>query len=390
MNLIPYGKQVIEKEDIDAVVEVLKSDFLTQGPQVAKFERSVTDFLKSVSHDPTEIYALAVNNGTTALHLACIALGLKAGDKVLVTSNSFAASANCVRYCGANVEFVDIDPKTLCLDPNHLQFLIQSQPPGTYKGIIVVDFAGFMADLEQLQKIADQNQLWIIEDACHAIGGTRRASDGSLYTAGNGRFADIATYSFHPVKHVATGEGGMILTRSRELLQKLTLLRTHGITKDPSLLHRNDGGWYYEMQVLGHNGRISDILCALGASQMKRMEPNLARRRAIADRYDRELSGLPITLPIRHPDVEHAYHLYVIQTDQRKALYDFLISKKINPQVHYIPIHRLPYYEELYGKISRPVCEAYYDRCLSIPMYHGLTDEDQTRVIHEIKNFFGK
>ena len=230
--------------------------------------------------------------------------------------------------------------------------------------------------------------MWIIEDACHAIGATRTETDGSKYAAGGGKYADISVYSFHPVKHIATGEGGMILTRSTALNDKLKLLRTHGITKDPSQLTKVDGGWYYEMQTLGHNGRISDILCALGTSQMKRIESNLRSRKKIAHRYQKELADLPIKLPIIDSNADHAYHLYVIHTEHRKELYDFLISKKIYAQVHYVPIYQFPYYVEKYGKIVRKNCDQNYNTCLSIPMYHSLTEEDQTEVINQIKVFF--
>lgn len=388
MNPIPYGRQSIEAEDIEAVTQVLKGDYLTQGPTVKEFETSITNFLKKITGDQTEVYAHAVNNGTTALHLACLALGLKPGEKVLVTSNTFAASANCVLYCGGEVEFVDISPKDYCIDFKDLENTLKNSPAGTYKGIIAVDFAGHVLDLEKLKQIADQHKLWIIEDACHAIGGTRKALDGTIYAAGDGKYADMTIYSFHPVKHIATGEGGMILTRSKKLHERLNLLRTHGITKDPSKLSRSDGGWYHEMQELGYNGRISDVLCALGTSQMKRIEQNLANRRKIAKKYREGLMGLPIELPQEDPLVQHAFHLYVILTDKRKELYDYLHSKKIFAQVHYLPIYQHPYYIKRYGKISKPNCDHYYERCLSIPMYHGLTEADQNRVISEIRNFF--
>ena len=369
-------------------VRVLKGDFLTQGPAVAEFEKSVTDFLTGLTTQKLPVHALAVNNGTTALHLACLALGVKTGDKVLVTGNSFAASANCVLYCGADVEFVDINLDDFCLDFAALETKLKSSSPGTYKGVIVVDFAGHLVDLEKLRGVADAHKLWIIEDACHAIGATRKNSKGEVYAAADGRYADISVFSFHPVKHIATGEGGMILTGSNSLFEKLKPLRTHGITKDPAQMTKVDGGWYHEMQTLGYNGRISDILCALGTSQMKRIDSNLARRREIATRYSQELKSLPIKLPVFNDIPFHAFHLYVIRTENRKELYDFLFTKKIFPQVHYLPIYQHPFYIGKYGKQSKTNCDEYYRTCLSIPMYHGMTNDEQTRVIEAIREFY--
>jgi UDP-4-amino-4,6-dideoxy-N-acetyl-beta-L-altrosamine transaminase len=393
MDTIPYGRQKIEAEDIEAVVRVLKSDFLTQGPAVQEFETSVSSFLKSISGDPAEIYALAVSNGTAALHLACLALEVKKGDRVLVTSNSFAASANCVRYADGEVEFVDISLKDYCLDLAKLETHLAAHPAGTYKGVIAVDFAGIPLDLKKLREICDRYKIWLLEDAAHALGAQSLRPNEPAYAAADGRYADIAILSFHPVKHIAMGEGGMMTTRSKALYEKMKLLRTHGITKDPSRMARNDGGWFMEMQELGYNCRISDILCALGTSQMTRIRENLKTRRKIAARYDQELTGLPITLPEVSKDLLHAYHLYVIRTQvpgDRKKLYDYLAENKIYAQVHYIPIYQHPYYVERYGKQSFANCEAYYDSCLSIPMYHSMTDADQTRVIQTIRQFFKK
>jgi UDP-4-amino-4,6-dideoxy-N-acetyl-beta-L-altrosamine transaminase len=391
MDLIPYGRQKIEAEDIEAVVNVLKSDFLTQGPAVAEFEKSVANFLKKISGDQKDIHCLAVNNGTSALQMACIALGLKKGDKVLVTSNSFAASANCVLYAGGDVEFVDISLTDYCIDYEELDARLSKQPKGTYKGIIAVDFAGIPLDLKRLREICNHHSVWLIEDACHALGAQSKRDGEEMYAAADGRYADVSILSFHPVKHIATGEGGMVTTRSDGLFEKMKLLRTHGITKEPSKMTKCDGGWYYEMQELGYNWRISDILCALGTRQMSRIESNLTSRRKIAEIYDRELSGLPLILPKVSKDVLHAYHLYVIRTikpEDRKKLYDYLIENKIYTQVHYIPIYRFPYYIQKYGKQVRQACDAYYESCLSIPMYHTLSEIDQNRVIATIKAFF--
>lgn len=380
MSVIPYGRQTITEEDKKVVLSVLESDFLTQGPWVEKFEKSVAQFIQAK-------HAVAVTNGTAALHLAAMALGVKAGDKVIVTANTFAASANCIRYCGGDVEFADIDKDNYCLDLALLEKKLQANP-GTYKGIVCVDFAGYPVDFEKLRKIADKHSLWIIEDACHALGAQFKNSQGEMVFSGNSRYAEASVFSFHPVKHIATGEGGMITTSNDKLYAQLLKLRTHGITKDSSLFEfPSDGGWYYEMQELGFNYRISDILCALGASQMTRIEENLRRRREIAKRYDKELQGTGLILPVVENDRLQAYHLYVVQSEKRNDLYNHLRENGVYPQVHYIPVHRLPYYRELYGEISLPVAEKYYSRALSLPMYHGMTDDEQTRVISVIKSF---
>jgi UDP-4-amino-4,6-dideoxy-N-acetyl-beta-L-altrosamine transaminase len=388
MENIYYGRHKIEDEDIRAVEKVLRGDFLTQGPTVAELESDTVRFLQNIASDPTEIYASAVTNGTAALHLACMALGVKPGDRVLVTALSFVASANAVLYCGGEVEFVDIDSKTHCLDLDLLELKLASQKLGHYQGVVIVDFAGVTADLKRLRKLADQYQFWIIEDACHAFGGTRTDSSSKKYAAGACAYSDIATYSFHPVKHIAMGEGGMVLTRKKSLHDQITLLRTHGITRDPTKLKKIDGGWHYEMQALGYNYRASDILCALAKSQLSRIDANLKRRQEIAAEYQTQLSGLPIILPEIDPSVFHAYHLFVILTDRRKELYDYLLTQKIILQVHYNPIPKQPYYVERYGVQSFPVSEHYYDRCLSLPMYHSLSKADQTRVISAIQEFF--
>lgn len=382
MKQIPYGRQNITPEDINAVVEVLQSDFLTQGPAVEKFESMFCDFVGCK-------YAVAVTNGTAALHLAAMALGVKPGDKILCTTNSFVASANCVLYCGGEIEFVDINSQNFCLDLELLKEKIKSAPLGTYKGIIAVDFAGYPMDFEKLSKLAKEHNMWVLEDACHALGATFTDSKGIVQKSGNAVYADIAVSSFHPVKHIATGEGGMIATNDINLYNKLCILRTHGITKDASMMTEVDGGWYYEMQELGYNYRISDILCTLGASQLNRIESNLKRRREIASVYDQELKGF-VGTPLVEFDKQHAFHLYVIQTDHRKEMYDFLKTKGVHPQVHYIPIHTHPFYVNRYGKQSFPASETYYSKALSIPMYHGLTSEDQQIVIHSIKEFCKK
>lgn len=378
---IPYGKQLITDEDINAVVEVLKSDFLTQGPMVERFERDFCNYIGCK-------YAVAVTNGTAALHLAALALNVKPGDKVLCTTNSFVASANCVLYCGGDIEFVDINTKNFCIDIDLIENKLAQAPKGTYKGIIAVDFAGYPVDFEKIKRLADKYGVWVLEDACHAIGAEFKDSKGQYQKSGNGVYADISVYSFHPVKQVATGEGGMITTNNPALYEKLKLLRTHGITKDPKEFKKNDGGWYHEMHELGFNYRISDILCALGVSQLSRINENIARRRKIAEIYSKELkTGLSFATPEVPEEIRHAYHLYIIQSEKRLELYNYLREHKIFAQVHYIPISTQPFYVEKYGKISMPKAESYYQKALSLPMYHSMSDAELEYVIGKVNSF---
>lgn len=382
MKKISYGRQDITQEDIDAVTEVLKGDFLTQGPTVEKFENSFSDFIGSK-------YSIAVANGTDALHLAALALGVKPGQKILVTPLSFVASANCILYCGADVEFIDIDAANYCLDLKLLVERIESKPKHYYSGIVCVDFAGYPFNFEKLRQIANFHQMWIIEDACHAIGGEFINSKNEVVKSGNSKYADVSVFSFHPVKHIAMGEGGMITTNDEELNKKMRLLRTHGITKNKSECLKYDGPWYYEMQELGFNYRVPDILCALGLSQLKRIEDNLIRRRKISEKYFNELKNVgDIVLPAVEKDKQHAFHLFVIQTEKRNELFQYLVEHSIYPQVHYIPIHQQPFYIKKYGVQSLPVVEKYYERALSLPMYHSLGDDDLNYVIKTIKDFF--
>ena len=389
MNPIPYGRQHITQEDIDAVVETLQSDYLTQGPKVAEFEEKFAAYVGSK-------FAVAVANGTAALHLCALALGVNEKSRVITTPITFSASANCVRYCGGQVEFADIDPETGLLDIEKVRQKLQSQPKGYYTGIIPVDFAGMPVNLEAFRQLADEFGLWIIEDACHAPGGFFTDSKGIKQLCGNGNYADLAIFSFHPVKHIATGEGGMITTNNPELYQKLLTLRTHGITRDPAKMRENHGGWYMEMQELGYNYRMPDMLTALGISQLKRADAGLVSRQEIAGKYDaafRNLNNLKILNPAAYQtgtsdEIKHAYHLYVIQVEKRKELYDFLRTKNIFAQVHYIPVHRMPYYQDLgFKKDDFPLAEAYYEMCLSLPMYPSLTDEEQAYVIEQVLTF---
>lgn len=383
-RIIPYGRQSVSEQDIEAVVEVLRSDWLTQGPKIAEFEGAFAAYTGAK-------YAVAVANGTAALHLCAIALGVMPGDKVITTPITFAASANCVRYCGGEPVFADIDADSYLLDSKKVKALLSAHPKGTFKGIIPVDFAGYPLNLEEYRTLADEYGLWIIEDACHAPGGYFVDSTGHKQNCGNGVFADLAIFSFHPVKHIATGEGGMITTNNKKLYEKLLLLRTHGITRDPSLLTENHGGWYYEMQDLGFNYRLTDFQAALGLSQLKRADEGIKRRNEIAAKYNRAFQDLQIKPPHIDKNNYHAYHLYVIQVEDRLGLYNHLRSNDIFPQVHYIPVHLQPYYKELGWKHGDcPVAEQYYSKCLSLPMYHALTDEDQSFVIEKVVEFFNR
>ncbi|MBX2875008.1 MAG: UDP-4-amino-4,6-dideoxy-N-acetyl-beta-L-altrosamine transaminase [Saprospiraceae bacterium] len=377
---IPYGRQSISQEDVEAVVKTLQSAYLTQGPTVQAFEDAFAEYVGAR-------YAVAVTNGTAALHLCALAMGVEPGTKVITTPITFAASANCIRYCGGQVIFADVEPDTALLDIDKVRILLESHPKGTFSGIIPVDFAGLAVDLSSFRALADEYDLWIIEDACHAPGGFFTDGKGSKQQCGNGQFADAAIFSFHPVKHIACGEGGMITTNDKEVYEKLLLLRTHGITKDPVKLQENHGGWYYEMQDLGFNYRISDINCALGLSQLKRADARLSKRRAIAKVYDQAFMDTPIR-PLAKPlDGGHAYHLYVIQMEERKLLYDELRAKGVYAQVHYIPVHLQPYYKQLgWRKGDLPVAEEYYEQCLSLPMYPELTLAEQLQVIELTKS----
>lgn len=377
---IPYGRQHITQADIDAVIETLQHPYLTQGPKIKEFEDAFATYVGAK-------YAVAVANGTAALHLCTLALDVNETSNVITAPITFAASANCVRYCGGKVTFADIDPQTAVIDIAAIRERLASAPKGTYQGIVPIDFAGYPVNLEELRVIADEYDLWIIEDACHAPGGFFTDSKGNKQHCGNGNFADLAIFSFHPVKHIACGEGGMITTNDEVLYQKLLTLRTHGITKDPNLLQENHGGWYYEMQSLGYNYRIPDVLCALGLSQLQRAEEGLTRRRAIAKRYDNAFESMGVQYLTHPEDGGHAYHLYVIRVANRKVLYDQLRSVGIYAQIHYIPVHTLPYYRTLETKkINLPNAEHYYEECISLPMYPTLTDEEQDFVIEQVLN----
>lgn len=392
---IPYGKQNITKEDIDVVIATLQSDYLTQGPKIKEFE---DEFAKYVGSK----YAVAVSNGTAALHLCTLALGVKEGDKVITTPITFAASANCVRYCNGEVVFSDINPDTYLLDIDKVKILLENAPKGTYKGIIPVDFAGRAVDLEAYRKLADEYNLWIIEDACHAPGGYFMDSKGVSQNCGNGNYADLAIFSFHPVKHIACGEGGMITTNDEALYKKLLALRTHGITKNDTEYYNSIEfacgqssdttqypGWYMEMQTLGFNYRLTDFQAALGSSQLQRADKGLIKRRAIASNYAKAFKDAQFIKGQSGVVEGHAYHLYIIEVENRLGLYNYLRENKVFVQIHYIPCHLMPYYKELGWKEGdRPLSEMYYKHCISLPMYPTLTEEEQNYVIDLINRFY--
>ena len=379
--MIPYGKQYINEDDIKAVVETLQHDFLTQGPKITEFENAFANYIGCK-------YAVAVSNGTAALHLCALALKVDTTTRVITSPITFAASANCVRYCGGEVHFADIDPDTLLLDIKSVKALLEKHPKGYFSGIIPVDFSGYAVNLQEFRNLADEYGCWIIEDACHAPGGHFIDKEGNKQNCGNGNFADLAIFSFHPVKHIACGEGGMITTNNEKLYKQLLLLRTHGITKDPELMLQHDGGWYYEMQELGYNYRLTDFQAALGLSQLKRADEGLTRRKEIASIYNETFKQEKKILKQSGLITGHAYHLYIIQVEKRKELYDYLRSKNIFCQVHYIPVHRLPYYQNLGNKKGDyPNAEQYYDKCLSLPIYPTLTPEEQHYVIEQILSF---
>lgn len=384
MKKIPYGRQNITEEDIQAVVGTLKGDWLTQGPKVPEFEKAFADYVGAK-------YAVAVSNGTAALHLCTMALGVNKNDKVITTPITFAASANCIRYTDGEVVFSDIDPETYLLDISEVEKLLKAAPRGTYKGIIPVDFAGRAVDLEAFRKLADAYDCWIIEDACHAPGGYFTDSKGVEQKCGNGQYADLAIFSFHPVKHIAAGEGGMITTNDEILYKKLLNLRTHGIQQDATKKVYDHGGWYYEMQELGFNYRLTDIQSALGLSQLKRAEEGITKRREIAETYYHQLLDAGFIKGQSGVIPGHAYHLYVIETENRKELFDYLRSLNIIVQVHYVPVHLMPYYRELGWKEGDlPHAENYYKHCVSLPMYPTLTNEEQCYVLSEVNNFYSE
>jgi len=381
---IPYGRQWIDSEDIEGVVEVLKSDWVTQGPRVSQFEKTIADYCGAK-------YAVAVSSGTAALHLACLAAGFKPGDEAITTPITFAATANAVLYTGARPRFADIQYDTGNIDPIEIEKLISGQT----KAILPVHLAGLPVDLEEIHQLAAKRRILIIEDACHAMGAEYRGS-----RIGSCKYSDMTAFSFHPVKQITTGEGGCITTNNEKFYRSLKAMRNHGIYKD-NLPRKEVGGWFYEIRSLGFNYRITDIQCALGLSQLRKIDQFLRRRSEIARCYDEAFSELGdiVNLPaITRRDRTHAWHLYFLRSNLKKSkikrrwLYDQLRSKGIQVQVHYIPVYRHPIYRSYQGtgKISCPNAEKFYEEVLSLPIFPGLTDEEVERVIHEVRTILKK
>lgn len=379
-----YGKQSISPEDIEAVVETLKSDYLTQGPAVGKFEKALSEKFGAG-------YVSAVSNGTAALHLAGLALKWEPGDIVITTPMTFVASANCIIYSGATPDFSEISPKTYNIDPDKLEekILFYQSQNKKVKGVVAVDYAGQPCDWEGLRSLADKYGFQLVADCCHSLGAAINGDCGYAV-----RYADLAVMSFHPVKHITTGEGGAVLTNHPNLDNRVKLLRTHGITKNPEELVRNDGQWYYEMQELGFNYRITDFQCALGKTQLDRLDKFVARRREIAKFYDEAFSNDDrFVIPFVTGGINHAYHLYPLRIKfsklniTKRSLFDKLKEKGIFGQVHYIPVHLQPYYQERYGFKTGdyPIAEQVYSEEISIPMYPLLDDEDLIFIVNVFK-----
>jgi UDP-4-amino-4,6-dideoxy-N-acetyl-beta-L-altrosamine transaminase len=377
--MIPYGKQDIKQSDIDSVLEVLQSDFLTQGPKVPLFEETVA---KKVEAD----YAVAVNSATSALHIACMALGLGQNDWLWTSPITFVASANCGLYCGAKVDFVDIDSQTFNLCPKALECkLVEAEKKGRLpKVLVAVHLCGQPCDMKAIHELSKRFGFYVIEDASHAIGGKYRGE-----YIGNCRYSDITVFSFHPVKIITTAEGGMALTKDSKLFKKMELLRSHGITRDESMMEENThGGWYYEQIELGYNYRMTELQAALGISQMERLDDFVTARHSLANIYNKELSELPIDLPFQLENTYSGMHLYVIRLNlnkikkSHKKVFEELRERGVGVNLHYIPVHIQPYYKRMgFDWGDFPVAESYYQEAISIPIFHGLTHDQQNEVI---------
>ena len=377
MKLIPHGHQCVDKNDIKEVVKVLKSDWITQGPKVKEFEDALCKYTGAE-------YTVAVSSGTAALHLSCLAAGISNGDEVITSPITFVASANCILYCGGKPVFADVQENTGNIDPLKIKKNITKKT----KAIIPVHLAGHPCDLEEIHEIAKENNLIVIEDASHALGAEYKRSK-----IGSCKYSAVTTLSFHPVKHMTTGEGGAILTNRKDIYEKLLILRNHGITKDSIKFQRNDGPWYYEMQELGFNYRITDFQCALGISQLKKIEKFLGIRREIVNIYNKELSEISkIVLPIEKSYIKSSWHIYCMRVkgkEERKNMFDELRSKNIGVQVHYIPVYRQAYYQKhfKYDKNDFPKAEKYYNTEITLPIHPSLTKKDLYYVINNIKSF---
>lgn len=382
--MIPYGRQDITQDDIDCVIEVLKSDFITQGPAVPRFEAAVASYCDSR-------HAVAVNSATSALHIACLALGLGPGDWLWTSPNTFVASANCGLYCGAKVDFVDIDPRSYNMSIDLLEAkLKKAEQAGKLPKIVVpVHFAGQSCDMKAIRQLADQYGFRIIEDASHAIGG--RYLDKPI---GSCQYSDITVFSFHPVKIITTAEGGMATTNNDELAQCMERLRSHGVTRDPAYMEsESEGLWYYQQVELGFNYRMTDIQAALGFSQVQRLDDYIQRRHQIRYQYDKVLAELPVIVPWQHPDSYSAFHLYPVQIDagagcvDRKQVFDEMRAAGIGVNVHYIPVHTQPYYQRLGFKHNDfPNSVKYYQHTVSLPMFQALTEDQQYEVADALRH----
>ncbi|MGO4659912.1 UDP-4-amino-4,6-dideoxy-N-acetyl-beta-L-altrosamine transaminase [Ensifer sp. 2YAB10] len=378
--MIPYGRQDISAEDIQAVVAILESDFLTQGPAVPAFESAIAAYVGAE-------HAVAVNSATSALHIACMALGVGPGDTVWTTPNTFVASANCARYCGADVGFVDIDKRTynMCAVALASKLKLAAQRNALPKVVIPVAFAGQSCDMQAIRALGDEYGFAIIEDASHAIGGRYLGKP-----IGCGDFADITVFSFHPVKVITTAEGGMCVTRRSDLAEAMRKARSHGITRDQAeMTVPSDGAWYYQQVALGYNYRMTDMQAALGVSQMTRLDGFVARRHQLARRYDELLAGAALTVPFQHPDGLSGLHLYPVvlhDSARRKAVFDGMRAAGVHVNVHYIPVHTQPYYQDLGFRAGEyPNAEDYYARAISLPMYPGLSEQQQDFVTSTLR-----
>ena len=381
---IPYGRQDINQADIDAVVDVLKSDFLTQGPKVPAFEQAITDYC-NVS------YTLAVNSATSALHIACLALGLGKGDWLWTTPITFVASANCGLYCGASVDFVDIDPKTYNLSVEKLakKLEIAKQEDRLPKVVVPVHLTGQICEMDKIRELSKQYGFYVIEDASHAIGGKYKDKP-----VGNCEYSDITVFSFHPVKIITTAEGGVCTTNNPQLAEKMELYRSHGITRNSAQMTKEpDGAWYYQQIDLGYNYRMTELQAALGVSQMTRLDEFITARHILAQRYDELLKDIPVTIPWQHPDSYSGLHLYVIRlklnkiNKTHKEVFDELRAKNIGVNLHYIPVYSQPHYQQFgFNAEDFPEAEKYYQEAISLPMYSSLTFEQQDIVIATLKD----
>lgn len=378
--MIYYGKQFIDEQDINAVVEVLKSDFLTQGPVIENFEKAVAEYCGTK-------YAVAVTNATSALHIACLAAGLDKGDMLWTSPITFTASANCGRYCGSDVDFVDIDDNTYDMSVTALKEKLEKSKIKP-KVVIPVHLAGQSCEMQEIYDLSKQYGFTVIEDASHAIG-----ADYKDTKVGCCKYSDMTVFSFHPVKIITTGEGGMVLTNSEELYKKLTLYRSHCITRDENLMTKEaDGPWYYQQIGLGFNYRMTELQAALGLSQLAKVDKFVARRRQLAERYNELLKDLPLKLPYQNPNTDSSWHLYIVRVDfnkikkTKKDIFAEMKAKGVCLNLHYIPVHTQPYYQNLgFKNADFPVSEKYYEEAFTLPLYYSLTDEQQEYIVSTLK-----